>query len=132
MKLAFYLKFSVAAVLHFPLHSSPSPNMQPLFQHFRNLLRHGVMHRRGRMQRVVPQILLQPDTTLLVKNILYGRISIFAAVLGRFFVNGRLGVCVRVVHHCAEERVRVEVEDGGVGVLAGQVGGEGEEALVPV
>ena len=53
-------------------------------------------------------------------------------MLPRLFVNGCLRVGVRVVHHCAEERVRVEVEDGGVGMLAGQVGGEGEEALVPV
>ena len=90
------------------------------------------MHRRGRMQRIVPEILLQLDTALLAEIILRGRIFIFGAILRRVLVNGRLGVGSRVVHHLAEEGVRVEMEDGGVGMLVGQVGGEGEEALVPV
>ena len=90
------------------------------------------MHRRGRMQRVVPEILLQLDPTLLVEIILCGRIFVLGAILRRVFVNGRLGVGFRVVHHLAEEGVRIEMEDGGVGVLVRQGGGEGEEARVPV
>ena len=114
------------------LHSTAGPNMQARFQHFRNLLRHGIMHRRGRMQRIVPEILLQFDTTLRVEIILRGRVSIVAAILRRVLVNGCLGVGFRVVHHLAEQGVRVEMEHGRVWMLVGQVGGEGEEALVPV
>ena len=84
------------------------------------------------MQRIVPEILLQLDTTLLAEVVLRGGIFVFAAILRRVFVNGRLGVGSRVVHHFAEQGVRVEMEDGGVGMLAGQVGGQGEKALVPV
>ena len=90
------------------------------------------MYCRGRMQRIVPEILLQLDTALLAEVILCGRIFVFAAILRCVFVNGCLRVGFRIVHHLAEQGVRVEMEDGGVWMLVGQVGGEGEEALVPV
>ena len=117
---------------HLSLRLTAGPNVQPHLQHLRNLLRNGVMHRRGRMQRIVPKILLQLDTTLLAEVVLRGGLFVFAAMLRRIFVNGRLGVGSRVVHHFAEQGVRVEMEDGGVGMLAGQVGGQGEKALVPI
>ena len=77
------------------------------------------MHRRGRMQRIVPEVLLQLDAAFVVEIILLARRFVLLAIVRRVVVNGCLRVGFRVVHDVVEEGVRVEVEDCGVGMAAG-------------
>lgn len=89
-------------------------DMQPRLQHLRNLSRHSIVHRGGRMQRIVPKKLLQFEAALFLEIVLLARQFIFLAIVHCFFVHGCLGVGSRVVHYLIKEGVRVEVEDCGV------------------
>ena len=102
------------------------------FQHLRNLRRHGLMHRRRRMQRVVPEILLQLHATNLVEIILLARRLVLLAVVRRVLINRRLRVGFGILDDFGEKGVRVELEDCHVRVCVRQVGGEVGEAHVPV
>ncbi len=101
------------------------PEMLPRLQHLRNLRRHGLMDRRRRMQRVVPEILFQLHAALHFEIVLLVRRLVLLAIVLCVAVAGCLGVGCRVVDDVVEEGVGIEVEDGGVGVCEGQVGGEG-------
>ena len=105
--------------------------MHPL-QHLRNLRRHGLMHRRGRMQRVVPEIIFQLHATNLVEIFLLACRLVLLAVVRRVLIDRRLRVGFGVVDDFGEEGMRVELEDCRGWVCVRQVGGEVGEARVPV
>ncbi len=101
-------------------------------QHLRDLRRHSVMDRRGGMERIMPEILLQLKTADIIESAHHARVPILLAIIRRVPVEARLGVGFGVVDDLGEEGVGVELEDGGVEVVAGEVGREGGEAGVPV
>lgn len=79
----------------------------------------------------MPKILFQLHPTRFVEIMLLPRLLVLLAVVHRVVVDRCLRVGFGVVDDGVEEGVRVEVEDGDVGVAEGEAGGEGGEARVP-
>lgn len=100
-------------------------------QHLRNLHGHGLVDRRGRVQRIVPEVLPQLHLTHFLVIVLFTRLLVLLAVVLCVFIHLCLRIGYGVIDDLAEEGVGVELEDGGVGVFEGEVGGEGGEACVP-
>ena len=90
------------------------------------------MDRRGRMERIVPEILPKRNLTRIIEVALLARGFVLLALIRRVPIGARLGIGGGVIDDGVEEGVGVEVEDGGVGVAAGEVGREGSQAGVPV
>ena len=84
------------------------------------------------MERIAPEILLQRNLTHLDQIGLLVRFVILFAVVLRPLIDLGLIVGFGVVHDLVEEGVGVELEDRGVPVVVGEVGGEVGEAGVPV
>ncbi len=80
----------------------------------------------------MPEILLQVNIADFIESVYLARVLVLLAIVRRVFVEARLGVGFGVVDDLGEEGVGVELEDGGVGVVEGEVGREGGEAGVPV
>ncbi len=80
----------------------------------------------------MPEILLQVNIADYIESVHRARVLILLAVIRRVFVETRLGVRFGVIDDLGEEGVGVELEYGGVGVGAGEVGRERGEAGVPV
>lgn len=98
----------------------------------RNLRRHSVVDRCGRMQRVVPEIVLQLHPANILIIIFLALMNVLLALVRCILVNLCLRVGFGVIDDFVEQGVGIEVEDGGVGVVESEVGGEIREACVPV
>ena len=84
------------------------------------------------MQRVVPEILLQLHPANILIIIFWALMNVLLALVRCILVNLCLRVRFGVIDDFVEQGVGIEVEDGGVGVMESEVGGEIGEACVPV
>lgn len=89
------------------------------------------MHRRGRMQRIVPEILLQRHLANRVEIVLVARRPVLLAVVRRVLIDRCFGVGSGVVDDVVEEGVGVEAEHRRIRVVEAELRGDEGEPRVP-